>query len=116
MTHVLVHVRLMHPLRLLIHVPFSSFFIALTDVNVLMSLPTHLTNNASQLPIFCSSNALLFYLGRIDVIPGFSLLELACSLLLDDSSTFSQVLTLYNPYDFAVRYKGTSLRSAEPSW
>jgi len=50
-----------------------------------MSLPTHLTNNASQLPFFCSSNSLLFYL--------------------DDSTTFSQVLTLYNPYDFAVRYK-----------
>lgn len=25
---------------------------------------------------------------------------------LDDASTFSQVLTLYNPYDFVVRYKG----------
>jgi hypothetical protein len=24
----------------------------------------------------------------------------------DDPSTFSQVLTLYNPYDFVVRYKG----------
>ena len=24
----------------------------------------------------------------------------------DDSTTYSQVLTLYNPYDFAVRYKG----------
>ncbi|CAM2712079.1 unnamed protein product [Rotaria socialis] len=50
-----------------------------------MSLPTHLTSNASQLPFFCSSNSLLFYL--------------------DDPSTFSQVLTLYNPYDFVVRYK-----------
>ncbi|CAF0718542.1 unnamed protein product [Adineta steineri] len=50
-----------------------------------MSLPTHLSHNASQLPFFCSSNSLLFYL--------------------DDSNTFSQVLTLYNPYDFAVRYK-----------
>ncbi|CAF1198723.1 unnamed protein product [Rotaria sp. Silwood1] len=50
-----------------------------------MSLPTHLTGNASQLPFFCSSNSLLFYL--------------------DDPSTFSQVLTLYNPYDFVVRYK-----------
>ncbi|UJR15541.1 hypothetical protein I4U23_002480 [Adineta vaga] len=50
-----------------------------------MSLPTHLTNNASQLPFYCSSNSLLFYL--------------------DDPSTFSQVLTLYNPYEFAVRYK-----------
>jgi len=50
-----------------------------------MSLPTHLTNNASKLPFFCSSNTLLFYL--------------------DDSTTFSQVLTLYNPYEFAVRYK-----------
>ncbi|CAF4546282.1 unnamed protein product [Rotaria sp. Silwood1] len=50
-----------------------------------MSLPTHLTGSASQLPFFCSSNSLLFYL--------------------DDPSTFSQVLTLYNPYDFVVRYK-----------
>ncbi|CAF0871998.1 unnamed protein product [Adineta ricciae] len=50
-----------------------------------MSLPTHLTSNASQLPFFCSSNSLLFYL--------------------DDPSTYSQVLTLYNPYDFVVRYK-----------
>ncbi|CAF1241800.1 unnamed protein product [Adineta steineri] len=50
-----------------------------------MSLPTHLTSNASQLPFFCSSNSLIFYL--------------------DDPTTFSQVLTLYNPYDFAVRYK-----------
>jgi hypothetical protein len=49
------------------------------------SLPTHLTTNASQLPFFCSSNSLFFYL--------------------DDPSTFSQVLTLYNPYDFIVRYK-----------
>ncbi|CAF2665362.1 unnamed protein product [Rotaria sp. Silwood2] len=50
-----------------------------------MSLPTHLTGNASQLPFFCSPDSLLFYL--------------------DDPSTYSQVLTLYNPYDFAVRYK-----------
>ncbi|CAF0913723.1 unnamed protein product [Rotaria sordida] len=50
-----------------------------------MSLPTHLTGNASQLPFFCSSNSLIFYL--------------------DDPSSFSQVLTLYNPYDFVVRYK-----------
>jgi len=50
-----------------------------------MSLPAHLTTNASQLPFFCSTNSLSFYL--------------------DDPNTFSQVLTLYNPYDFAVRYK-----------
>jgi len=50
-----------------------------------MSLPTHLTTNVSHLPFYCSTNALSFYL--------------------DDPTTFSQVLTLYNPYDFVVRYK-----------
>jgi hypothetical protein len=33
-----------------------------------MSLPTHLTNNASQLPFYCSSNSLIFYLGKIKII------------------------------------------------
>ncbi|CAF4323550.1 unnamed protein product [Rotaria sp. Silwood2] len=50
-----------------------------------MSVLTHLTKNVAQLPFFCSSNSLVFYL--------------------DDSITFSQVLTLYNPYEFSVRYK-----------
>ena len=31
----------------------------------------------------------------------------SCFFFEDDSTTYSQVLTLYNPYDFAVRYKGT---------
>ncbi|CAF1583368.1 unnamed protein product [Rotaria magnacalcarata] len=50
-----------------------------------MSLLTHLSNKSSQLPFFCSSDSLLFYL--------------------DDSISRSQVLTLYNPYEFSVRYK-----------
>ncbi|CAF1184066.1 unnamed protein product [Rotaria sordida] len=50
-----------------------------------MSVLTHSTKNVSQLPFFCSSNSLIFYL--------------------DDSTTFSQVLTLYNPYEFSVCYK-----------
>ena len=29
----------------------------------------------------------------------------------DDSSSFKQILTLYNPYDFGVRFKGKSLKS-----
>ncbi|CAF1420218.1 unnamed protein product, partial [Adineta steineri] len=62
------------------------YFFCFYSSHVFMSLPTHLTSNASQLPFFCSSNSLVFYL--------------------DDPTTFSQVLTLYNPYDFAVRYKG----------
>ncbi|CAF3358776.1 unnamed protein product [Rotaria socialis] len=53
--------------------------------NVLMSLLTRLPNKSSQLPFFCSSDSLLFYL--------------------DDSTSRSQVLTLYNPYEFSVRYK-----------
>ncbi len=72
-----------------------------------MSLPSHLTNNASQLPFFCSSNSLLFYLGKIVIIfSKFFINSFLFFSVLDDSTTFSQVLTLYNPYDFAVRYKG----------
>ncbi len=70
-----------------------------------MSLPAHLTNNASQLPFFCSSNTLIFYLGKI-LINFSKFFFCHIFFLLDDSTTFSQVLTLYNPYEFAVRYKG----------
>ncbi|CAF0923589.1 unnamed protein product [Didymodactylos carnosus] len=49
-----------------------------------MSLQSH-SINALQLPFFCSSNSLLFYL--------------------DDSTSFSQILTIYNPYEFPVKYK-----------
>jgi hypothetical protein len=69
-----------------------------------MSLPAHLTNNASQLPFFCSSNSLLFYLGKIVISIYF--MNLSLFFRLDDPTTISQVLTLYNPYEFAVRYKG----------
>lgn len=67
-----------------------------------MSLPTHLTSNASQLPFYCSSNSLLFYLGECHVTFAPCVHR---ALVADDPSTFSQVLTLYNPYDFVVRYK-----------
>lgn len=50
-----------------------------------MSIPTSITSNSAQLPFFCSANSLLFYL--------------------NDPSSLSQVLTLYNPYEFTVRYK-----------
>jgi hypothetical protein len=68
-----------------------------------MSLPAHLTSNASQLPFFCSSNSLLFYLGKIK--KKFLVITFHHFFISDDPTTFSQVLTVYNPYDFAVRYK-----------
>ncbi|CAF0832719.1 unnamed protein product [Didymodactylos carnosus] len=49
-----------------------------------MSLQSPSTN-ALQLPFFCSSTSLLFYL--------------------DDSTSSSQILTIYNPYEFPVKYK-----------
>ncbi|CAF1290821.1 unnamed protein product [Adineta ricciae] len=78
------------------------FKVADIPIDVLMSLPTHLTNSASPLPFFCSSNSFVFYLGKITIehfLPKF------IHLSQDDSNTYSQILTLYNPYDFAVRYK-----------
>ena len=71
-----------------------------------MSLPTHLTTNVSHLPFYCSTNALSFYLGKRDYI---EVLLVSIIHILDDPTTFSQVLTLYNPYDFVVRYKGKSI-------
>ena len=70
-----------------------------------MSLPAHLINNASHLPFFCSSSSLVFYLGKI-IINYLFIKHSFLIFFLDDSTTFSQVLTLYNPYEFAVRYKG----------
>lgn len=66
-----------------------------------MSLPTSLINSTSQLPFFCSANSLIFYLGKNSTARIIS--KHLC--LSDDPGTYSQVLTLYNPYDFVVRYK-----------
>ena len=45
-------------LQIFIYIFIFAFF-----KDALMSLPTQLTNNASQLPFYCSANSLQFYLG-----------------------------------------------------
>ena len=82
-------------------VDFLPSFVFSADVS--MSLPTGLIPNAPQLPFFCSSNSLIFYLGEHTLSARMSN---SLTPFADDPASLSQVLTLYNPYDFAVRYKG----------